>query len=150
MNYTEIPLRRQFLLACGTALLGALVGCSGEDSIEEIGSNIEEANGRLEDIDPKLEADGTAIENEEWDTCFSEAESIRDDLSAARGSTDEALSIAEEEGHEDHALVLQRMQEYIDILEEMTDELEQACEAGQAGDGQQLEQHSVVPIIPDC
>lgn len=133
--------RRQVLLVCGTAAVSTLAGCSGDDSVKEIEAGIKETEEHLVEVDPKLESAATAIDNENWEGCFSEADGIRSDLKAARESSNAALSIAEEGGFDDHVTVLERMQEYISILEDMADELEQACEAGQNGDGQKLEQH---------
>lgn len=133
--------RRQLLLCCGTVAVSALAGCSGDDSVKEIEAGIKETEEHLVEVDPKLEAAATAIDNKNWESCFSQADGIRSDLKAARESANEALSLAEEGEYDEHVTVLEGMQEYISILEEMADELEQACEAGQNGDGQQLEQH---------
>lgn len=133
--------RRRFLIAGGTVAAVALAGCSDDSSVGEVESGIEETEAHLQGIDPKLEDAAVAIDDQDWEGCHSQADAIRSDLDAARQSSDDALSLAEEDGLSDHVAVLERMQEYIAIVEEMTGELDQACEAGAAGDQQGLEAH---------
>lgn len=141
LTMQPVSTRRHILLAGGAFMMGAIAGCSGDDSIEEIESGIEETEGHLQAVDGKLEAAAQAIDNQDWQGCFSEADGLRRDVAAARESSNDALSLAEEEGHSNHVRVLERMQEYADIVEEMAAELDAACEAGQNGNSQQLEQH---------
>jgi hypothetical protein len=65
---------------------------------------------------------------------------LREDLAAARGKADEALTMAREDGHGDHEDALVLVTEYLDVFDEIADEMEALCRAGQDGDDAETEQ----------
>lgn len=136
---TELT-RRRFLAASGVAMASTLAGCSGDSAIDEIETNIEETIGHLEDAQPKLQSAGNSINEDDWPACFDHVDDIRGDVDAARQSATEALELAEEGGHDEHVTAVERLLELITIYEELADEMNLACEAGEAGDGQEVEE----------
>lgn len=139
MSPTELN-RRRFMVASGAAMTSTVAGCSGDNSIDEIEANIEGSIGHLEDAQPKLESAGDSIHEDEWSACFSHVDDIRGDIDAARQSANDALELAEAEEHDDHVTAIERIQELTTIFEEIADEMELLCEAGQDGNSQEVEQ----------
>lgn len=136
---TELD-RRRFLAVSGVAMASPLAGCSGDSSIDEIETNIEETIDHLEDAQPKLQSAGNSINEDDWPACFDHVDDIRGDVDAARQSATDARELAEEGGHDDHLTASERLLELIAIYEEIADEMELACEAGESGDGGEVEQ----------
>ncbi len=132
--------RRYFLAVGCTGVAGVLAGCTGDGSLDDIESNIEETIGYLEDAEPKLETAGNQIHDDDWTGCFGTLDDVRDDLDRAQQSSSDGLELAEAEGHSDHMTVLERLEEYTAIFIDIVDEMEELCTAGQEGDGDEVEQ----------
>lgn len=132
--------RRRFLALTAAGASAALAGCS-DGSVDEIEANIEESITHLETAEDHLDEGGSQVNDEEFQACLGFVEDTREELDAAGRKTDEALELAREGDHEDHVTALERTREYITIFDQVVDELEKTCEAGQEGDVEAADQH---------
>lgn len=113
----------------GTGIATSLAGCTGNESLEETQAAVDQAFMNLEAAGQGFNSLQQNLENEEWESCLSNTEPVREDLSAAETNATEAQELASENGHTDHEEVASLILEQIGILNDMTDEIEGICQA---------------------
>ncbi len=95
--------RRGVLGGIVTVISVGVAGCMGDESREEIGASLEAPTSYLEDAGTGFDELQTNLDNEDWESCLTSVDPIRDDLSAAEQDATDAQSLAEEEGQIDRA-----------------------------------------------
>lgn len=133
--------RRAFLGSAGLAISVGVAGCAGDESREEIGDSLESTVAHLEAAGEGFDELETHLDNEDWGSCLSSIDPIREDLSAAEEDASEARSLADEEGHSDQADAAAAALELIDVLNGMTDEIEGLCTAASEGNFEEADEH---------
>lgn len=136
--------RRQVIRALG-AVIGVglptgMAGCMGDDSLRETQDALDQMGVHLEEAGQKFAELQQHLDSEDWESCLSSVDPVREDLTAAQEAGAEAQQLAEEGGHDQRADAATRGLELIDILGEMVDEVEGLCEAASNGDTEEANQ----------
>lgn len=136
--------RRGFIRALavltGAGVTTGLAGCMGDESLEETQEALDQMGGHLEAAGQKFEELQVHLDSEDWESCLSGVDPIREDLSAAEEDANEAQQLADEGGHDQRAEVATLGLELIDILGDMTDEIEGLCDAAANDDTEEVNQ----------
>lgn len=132
--------RRRLLTAGTTTVLAWTAGCLGDDeSLNEIEEALDQTEVHLDEAEQFFDELEAHLDVEEWDSCRNTASEIPPILDTARQEANDALDIATEEGHTEHANVVELMIDVIDILEQMSTEVDHMCEAAAAEDYEEFE-----------
>ena len=133
--------RRAFLGSLGGAMSVGIAGCLGDDSREETTDSLEASITSLEAAGGGFDELQSSLENEDWEQCLGSVDPVRDDLSNAEEEARKAQSLAEENGHSDLADGATAALNLIDVLYDMTDEIEALCTAASAEDFEAVNEH---------
>lgn len=134
--------RRGVLKLGGTATVALLAGCLGDGSAEEIDQLTEQSLQQFDEVGTQVDAAFQQSDAQEWNGCLTELEGVPGQIESARQDAQEALELAETDGHSDYADTLTLLVELLDLMDEIVAELTMVCEAGTEEDHDQIESRS--------